>query len=195
MNLPPSAEAVVLGASAGAIEALCVILPPLPASFPLAVMVVIHLPADRKSLAADLLQAKCQVRVKEAEDKEPIEAGAVYIAPPGYHLLVEPNRRLSLSGEEPVHFSRPSIDVLFESAADTYGEHLLGIVLTGANSDGARGLRSVRDAGGTVVIQRPDSAYASAMPRAAVEACPGAPTMDLEEISVYLRHIVTTERT
>ena len=112
---PP--EAVVIGASAGAVDALSVLLPALPADYPLAVAVVVHLPPDRKSVMAELFQTKCRVRVKEAEDKEPFAPGTVYFAPPDYHLLVEPDRRLSLSSEESVLYSRPSIDVLFESAA------------------------------------------------------------------------------
>jgi len=126
------------------------------------------------------------VDVREAEDKEPLEAGTVYFAPPDYHLLVELDRRLSLSSEEPVLYSRPSIDVLFESAADAYGSGLVGVVLTGANSDGARGLRAVRDAGGVALVQRPDQAQVAAMPQAALDACPGAVPLSLDEIASFL---------
>nr|WP_303652486.1 chemotaxis protein CheB [Paludisphaera mucosa] len=162
----------------------------MPADYPLPVLVVVHLPSDRKSLLAGLLQGKCRVVVKEAEDKEPIIGGSVYLAPPDYHLLVEPDRRLSLSGEEAVLFSRPSIDVLFETAAEAYGPALVGIVLTGANRDGARGLRAIRDSGGVALVQTPETALASAMPEAALAACPDASPMSLQEIADYLLGIV-----
>ncbi|HEY1784869.1 MAG TPA: chemotaxis protein CheB, partial [Pirellulales bacterium] len=149
-------------------------------------IVVIHLPASQKSLVAELLGTKCRVAVKEAEDKESIQAGTVYFAPPDYHLLIETNQLLSLSTEEPVHFSRPSVDVLFESAADAYGPRLIGIILTGSNDDGAAGLLSVQKQGGTAIVQSPDDARAREMPRAALRACPAARTMSLPEISAFL---------
>lgn len=180
-------KAVVIGASAGAVEALSRILTTLPETYPLPVMVVVHLPPDKDSIMAELFQMKCKVRVKEAEDKEILQAGTVYFAPPDYHLLVEDNKILSLSNEEVVHYSRPSIDVLFESAADAYGSDILGIVLTGANSDGAEGLRIIADRGGDVVVQDPDEAYSNPMPRAALALCPEAKTMTLEQIAEYLR--------
>ena len=132
------AEAVVIGASAGALEALSVILPSLQKGFRLPVMVVVHVPPDKRSVLVELFQAKCRLPVREAEDKEPISGGTIYFAPADYHLLVELDKSLSLSSDEPVLFSRPSIDVLFESAADAYGSALIAIVLTGANQDGAK---------------------------------------------------------
>lgn len=153
-------------------------------------MVVVHLPADQKSAIPEILRVKCRVDVREAEDKEPIKPSTVYFAPPDYHLLVEIDRRLSLSSEEPVHYSRPSIDVLFETAADAYESELIGIILTGANSDGARGLRAVQDAGGIALVQRPDFAYSPAMPQAALDACPGAFALSLDEIAAYLMEVV-----
>jgi two-component system chemotaxis response regulator CheB len=184
-------EAVVVGASAGAFDALSVVLPALPPDYPLPVLVVVHLPPDKKSILAELFRARCRVDVREAEDKEPIRAGVAYFAPPDYHILVERDRRLSLSSDEPVNYSRPSIDVLFESAADVYGAGLLGVVLTGASSDGAAGLRAVREAGGTALVQRPDRAAASAMPRAALAACPESRALTLEEIAAYLLEVAT----
>jgi two-component system, chemotaxis family, protein-glutamate methylesterase/glutaminase len=183
------AEAVVIGASAGALEILSLILPSLPAGYRLPVMIVVHLPPDKKSILAELLQARCRVAVREAEDKEPISGGTVYFAPPDYHLLVENGRSLALSNDNPVLYSRPSIDVLFESAADTYGPALIGIVLTGANHDGAIGLRSIAMAGGTVIVQSPDSAYASAMPEAARLACPEARLLTPSQIALFLQDI------
>jgi two-component system chemotaxis response regulator CheB len=183
-------EAVVVGASAGAVDALAALFPTLPQDYPLPFMVVVHVPPERNSLLVDLFRAKCRVQVCEAQDKEPIQASTVYFAPPDYHLLVELDRRLSLSSEEPVSFSRPSIDVLFESAAEAYGPALIGVVLTGANRDGARGLRAVRDAGGTALVQDPDLAHAPEMPRAALLDCPEALSMSLEEIAAFLQKVV-----
>jgi two-component system chemotaxis response regulator CheB len=181
------AEAVVIGASAGALEALSLILPGLPAEFSLPVMIVVHIPPDRKSVLAELFAAKCRVKVLEAEDKEPITSGTIYFAPPDYHLLVEADKTLALSSDEPVLFSRPSIDVLFESAADAYGPSLIAIILTGANQDGAKGLSAVVEAGGRAVVQIPEAAFASAMPEAAIALCPGAHIMSLDAIATFLK--------
>jgi two-component system, chemotaxis family, protein-glutamate methylesterase/glutaminase len=183
------AEAVVIGASAGALEALSVILPMLPAGFSLPLMVVVHVPPDKRSVLAELFRAKCRIPVREAEDKEPIVGGTVYFAPPDYHLLIEMDKSLSLSSDDPVLFSRPSIDVLFESAADAYGAALIAIVLTGANQDGAKGMRAVVEAGGIALVQNPDSAFASAMPEAAIEMCPNARVMSLQAIAAYLQEV------
>jgi two-component system, chemotaxis family, protein-glutamate methylesterase/glutaminase len=182
-------EAVVIGASAGALDVLSNLLPGLPADYRLPILIVVHLPPDKTSLLAQLLRARCAIRVREAEDKEPIEPGVAYFAPPDYHLLVEQDKRLSLSDDEPVLFSRPSIDVLFESAADAYGDGLIGVVLTGANSDGANGLKAVVEAGGVAVVQSPKGAYAVAMPEAAIAACPDARVLPVNEIAAYLREV------
>ncbi|HEV2503735.1 MAG TPA: chemotaxis protein CheB [Mesorhizobium sp.] len=184
---PASPEAIVIGASAGALEALSAILPTLPRDFALPILIVVHVPPDRDSLLSELMRAKCRIPVKEAEDKEPIVAGTVYFAPPDYHLLVETGRTLALSSDEPVLFSRPSIDVLFESAADAYGPALLAIILTGANQDGARGLHAVVSCGGAALVQNPDGAFASAMPEAAILSVPRASVMSLAEIAVNLQ--------
>ncbi len=185
----PRTEAVVIGASAGALEALSVILPALPSQYRLPVIIVVHVPADRKSILAELFGDKCAIKVVEAEDKEPIRGGVVYFAPPNYHLLVEADHTLSLSSDEPVLYSRPAVDVLFESAADAYGPALTAIILTGASSDGAKGLEVVIAAGGTAVIQHPVAAYAAAMPQAALARCPTARLLSLAEIADYLQEI------
>lgn len=187
--MPAEIEAIAIGASAGAVEALTRLLPTLSPEFRLPIMIVVHLPADRRSAMADLFRAKCKLDVREAEDKETIAAGAIYFAPPDYHLLVEADRTFSLSCDAPVLFSRPSIDVLFESAADAYGPALIGIVLTGANGDGAQGLKSIIEAGGQGIVQTPASAFASAMPEAALTMSPSAKSMTLESIAAYLDHI------
>jgi two-component system chemotaxis response regulator CheB len=182
----PRIEAVAIGASAGALDALSTLLSQLPREFPLPLLIVTHLPPDRDSLLCSLLAEKCQISVREAEDKEPITPGVAFVAPPDYHLLVEMDQRLSLSSDEAVQFSRPSIDVLFESAAEAYGPALIGVILTGANDDGARGLRAIVAAGGVALVQRTDLAYSSAMPKAALAACPTAREMTLEEMGTYL---------
>ena len=182
---------VVVGASAGAIEALGAFLPGLPADFAAPVLIVIHVPPDGRSRMAEVLQTHCALNVKEAEDKEPAQAGAVYLAPPDYHLLVERDGRLSLSNEEPVMFSRPSIDVLFETAADAFGAATAAVVLSGANSDGARGAARITRAGGFVVVQSPQSAGASAMPLAALAACPGAVVAAPSQIAQVLAKAMT----
>ncbi len=180
-------SAIVIGASAGALGALSVVLPELPAGFSLPVLVVVHVPPDRNNLMAELLQAKCQIRICEAEDKDSIRPGVAYLAPPDYHLQVEPTQEISLSNDEAVMFSRPSIDVLFETAADAYGAGLIGVVLTGGNSDGAKGLRAIIDAGGRGIVQRADTAFATAMPQAAAALCPEAEVMELEQIAAFLK--------
>jgi two-component system, chemotaxis family, protein-glutamate methylesterase/glutaminase len=182
-------EAVVIGASAGALEALSVILPTLPVNYGLPIMVVVHIPPDKRSVLAELFAAKCALKVVEAEDKTPLEAGTIYFAPPDYHLLVETDKSLALSADEPVLFSRPSIDVLFESAADIYGPGLIGIILTGANQDGALGLKAIAEAGGIAIVQNPETAFQDAMPDAAINAVPKADILSLASIATYLQKV------
>ena len=159
-------EAVVIGASLGGIDALGEILPRLPKSYPLPIIIVLHIPSDRASLLSDVFQLKTELRVKEADEKEVIQPGTVYFGPPGYHLLIEHDRSFSLSTEERVHYARPSIDVLFESAADAFRNRLVGLLLTGANEDGAEGLKRIQDLGGLALVQNPATAQARAMPEA-----------------------------
>lgn len=161
-------DAMVIGASAGGVAALQALLSSLPAALPMPVLVVLHLPRDRASHVAELLDARCALPVREAEDKQPLLAGTVTIAPPDYHLLVESRASLALSMDAPVLFSRPAIDPLFESAADVFAERLLAILLTGASSDGSAGVAAVRAAGGTAWIQRPDDAASPLMPASAL---------------------------
>lgn len=178
--------AVVLGASAGAIQALLHVLPALPADYPLPVLIVVHIPSGRRSELTTLFASKCRLAVVEGEDKAPILPGTIVFAPPDYHMLVETDGTIALSRDEPVFFSRPSIDVLFESAADAYGSALVGVVLTGANEDGAQGLRAVAEAGGLAYVQDPATAYARAMPEAALGACPRARRLSLDGIVAAL---------
>lgn len=171
---PPAYRAVVIGGSSGGIDALMELLPALPASLGAAVLVVLHLPRDRPSMLPEIFQARCALALREASDKEPLSPGVIYFAPPDYHLLVDAGPRAALSVDPPVHYSRPSIDVLFESAADQYGQELIGVLLSGANDDGAAGLQAIGAAGGLVVVQDPASAQVPAMPQAALARCPTA---------------------
>lgn len=184
--MPDARQVIVIGASAGALDALSAILPKLPKDFSVPVLIVVHVPPGRPSVLADLFDERCAVSVKEAEDKEPLTGGTVYFAPPDYHLLVERQGTLALSSDEPVLFSRPSIDVLFQSAADAYGQALTAVILTGANHDGSAGIASVVAQGGAALVQTPESAAASAMPEAAIRSCPSAEVLTLDGIAERL---------
>lgn len=180
---------VVIGGSAGAVEALDVLLPSLQPEFAAAVFVVVHLPRERPSVLAEVFAAKCGVPVEEAEDKAPARPGTVYFAPPDYHLLIEPGPHIALSVDDPVNLSRPSIDVLFESAADVYGRSLLGIILSGGSADGAAGLAAVGGAGGVTVVQEPRTAAVPLMTTAALARCTADCVLPLAEIAALLRRI------
>lgn len=159
---------VVIGSSAGGIAALLQLLGGFSSAFRLTVIAVQHLPDRNDSLMVQLFEERLGMPVREAQDKEDIRAGTVYFAPPGYHLSIEADRSFSLSREEPVNHARPSIDLLFESAADAYGPALMGILLTGANYDGALGLKRIAETGGSTVVQSPAQAQVATMPEAAL---------------------------
>lgn len=164
----PLVEAIVIGASAGGVEALLAILGPLRAGFVLPIVVVLHLPDERRSHLAEVFERRVAMPVLEARDKTPIEAGTLYFAGPGYHLSVEQDRTFSLSLEDRVHYSRPAIDYLFESASDVFGPALAAVLLTGANRDGANGMAHVHQRGGLTIVQDPQEAQAATMPLAAL---------------------------
>jgi two-component system chemotaxis response regulator CheB len=164
----PRIEAIVVGASAGGVEALLRVFSEFAAGFCLPVIVVLHLPDERRSQLAEVFARRVALPVKEAEDKQTIVPGTLYFAAPGYHLSVEQDRSLSLSLEARVHHSRPAIDYLFESAADAYGPGLAAVLLTGANQDGAAGLAQVKRLGGLTIVQDPKEAQVSIMPQAAL---------------------------
>jgi two-component system chemotaxis response regulator CheB len=161
-------EAVVIGASAGGVHALLTLLTGLPQRFSLPIIAVLHLPKGRDSRLADVFQQRLSMSVHEAADKQAIAPATLYFAGSGYHLSIETDRTFSLSCEEPVNYSRPSIDVLMESAADAYGASLAGILLTGANFDGAAGLARIRQRGGLTAVQDPAEAQVATMPQAAI---------------------------
>ncbi len=161
-------EAVAIGASAGGVNALLRLFENLPPHFCLPMFVVLHMPEDHDSGLPALFAQRLKMQVREAVDKMPVEAGTLYFAPPGYHLLVEAERSFSLSCDAPVFFSRPSINLLFESAAYAYGRALAGILLTGASEDGAAGLATIAGMGGFTAVQDPDDAQIATMPQAAL---------------------------
>ena len=190
---PASAfDAIVIGASTGGIDALSVLLPALPARLQAAVMIVVHIPPQRNSLLHTLFQGRCALPVSEAEPRETIVPGHVYFAPPDYHLMVESDRTWALSQDAPVHYSRPSIDVLFETAAWSYGPRLLGILLTGANEDGARGMQAISEAGGSTWAQSPDTALASVMPQSAIALGAVEHVLTLPQMAKRLQNLCET---
>ena len=178
-------DIVVVGTSWGGLAALRSLVSGLPADFGMAVTLVQHRHKDSDHLLRQLLQERSTLRVCEVEDKMPVEQGCIYVAPPDYHTLVEPGH-FSLSTDAPVRYSRPSIDVTFLSAADSYGHRTVGIVLTGANADGAEGLRRISDRGGMAIVQDPETAESRPMPAAARKAVPRARVMSLDAIAAFV---------
>jgi two-component system chemotaxis response regulator CheB len=186
-------EAVVIGGSAGGVDALVALLPALPAGFALSVFCILHVPGNRDSRLAELFDERLPMPVKEAADKEEIAPGTVYFAGAGYHLSVERDRTFSLSCEPPVHFARPAIDVLMESSADVYGPALAGILLTGANHDGADGMARIRARGGFTVVQDPADAHVPTMPASAIHRCAPNLILPLARIHALLPMLETNE--
>ncbi len=182
-------EAIVIGVSAGGLEALSTIMAELPRGFSLPVIVVQHRAESSDAYLATHLAGRCHMLVKEPDDKEWIRAGTVYIAPAGYHLYVEADRSFCLSVDAPVHYARPAIDPLFFSATDVYADRLVGVILTGANTDGAHGLKYMKDHGGLAVIQDPTSAHAPVMPSAAMETVEADHVLPLGEIGPFLARL------
>jgi two-component system, chemotaxis family, protein-glutamate methylesterase/glutaminase len=186
-------DGIVIGASAGGVEALSVLLPALPAGLRAAVFIVVHMPRERPSLLAQIFAPKCALPVREAEDKVRAQPGTVYFAPPDYHLLLDKGPQLALSIDELVHFSRPSIDVLFESAADVYAERLMGIILSGGNQDGSAGLAAIHRSGGVTIVQEPASAQVPLMVLSALKRSPADFVLPLDEIADLLRTLESTD--
>jgi two-component system chemotaxis response regulator CheB len=182
-------EIIVVGCSAGGLSALGRLLAALPKSFSLPIAVVQHRSKDSADdTMVQVLQGATDLVVREAEDKEPLVGGHVFLAPPDYHLLVDVGC-LALSVDEVVAFSRPSIDVLFETAADSYGAAVIGVLLTGANQDGTRGLERIKEAGGFVIVQDPATAESPTMPRSAVAAVRVDRVLSLERLAESLMEL------
>jgi two-component system chemotaxis response regulator CheB len=187
-------ELVAIGASWGGLQAVEHVLGTLPGDFGAAVVIAQHRKADSDDgRLTRLLDAHCALEVHEAEDKQALNPGAVLVAPADYHMYVEPGS-VALSLDPEVHFSRPSIDVLFGSAADAYGERAAGVVLTGANADGAEGLRRIASRGGAAIVQDPETAQRREMPAAALAATPDARVAALEEIGALLIELAGTRQ-
>lgn len=186
-NGPQSFNMVAIGTSAGGFDAICKLITQLPGTFEIPVAIVQHRAKESEALAS-LLQDCSALNVIDVEDKQPIEPRTVYIAPPDYHLLIDEGA-FSLSTEGPVAFSRPSIDVFFESAADAYGPGVIGVVLTGANSDGSKGLQKIVSQGGLAVVQDPKTAEVDVMPASAVRAVKRARVLSLDGIAQHLMEL------
>jgi two-component system, chemotaxis family, protein-glutamate methylesterase/glutaminase len=179
---------IVMGGSLGGMQSVQYLLAALPSDFALPIVIALHRPADDEDMLTPLLQRGCVLRVSEVLDKDPIEAGRIYIAPADYHVLVEPGC-LSLSIDERVHHARPSIDVLFESAALVYGGRAIGVVLSGAGVDGAQGAAAIRKSGGPVLIETPAMAFRPDLPAAALAAAAGSASQSLPQIAASLRDL------
>lgn len=188
----PKVDAIVVGASAGGVDALLKIFRPLRKGFRLPIIAVLHVPDERRSLLAEVFSSHLSIPVKEADDKESIVPGTLYFASPSYHLSVEADFSLSFSQEERIYFSRPSIDILFESAADAYEARLAAVLLTGANNDGARGMARIKEYGGLTVVQDPATALVRTMPDSALALHTPDFLLPLPDIALLL---VELERT
>jgi len=164
-------EAIVIGVSSGGMNALKFISSALPADFSIPIIIVQHVSARSDNEWIKLLNKKSNLTIKEADEKEKIETGNVYIAPANYHLMIENDKTFSLTIDEYVNFARPSIDVLFESAAEAYKDKLIGVVLTGSNNDGSKGIKRIKELGGMAIIQDPETAESPIMPASAIAAC------------------------
>lgn len=186
-------KAIVIGASAGGLNVLSKILKKLPLDFSLPVIIAQHRSKDERELLEEVLQSKCKIKVKQADEKEKIENGIVYCAPPNYHLLIERNCTFSLSGDMLVNYSRPSIEVLFETAASVYKNKLVGIILTGANNDGSKGIKVIKEYGGMTIAQNPQTTEYPSMPQAAVDTGCVDFVWEIEQITDFLLRIGRVE--
>lgn len=182
-------KAIVIGASAGGILALTKVLPTIEPPFNIPIIIVLHLAPTRSSLLSEIFQKKVSLPIKEANEKEYIQAGTVYFAPPGYHLLIENDESFALSIEAPIHYSRPAIDILFETAADCYREGLIGMLLTGANEDGALGLKTIRDLGGLTIVQDPADAQMPQMPKSGLQYVNPECVLTLDELIDFFKEL------
>ena len=182
-------EAIVIGVSSGGLNAMKILFSLLPADFSMPIIVVQHVGARSENVWIQLLNNHCKVEIKEADEKEKIEKGKIYVAPPNYHLLIEKNKTFSLTVDERVNYARPSIDVLFETASEAYQTHLIGVVLTGANNDGSNGIKCIKERGGLTIVQQPDTAESSYMPASAIATSQPDYILPLEEIIKLLIEI------
>lgn len=193
-HAPEEYAVVAIASSAGGVQALISLLGEFGADLPVPVLLVQHLDPRRRTVLPEVLARRTELTVKLAEARDRIRPGAVYLAPPGRHLLVRPDGTITLSDSELVHFVRPSADLLFESVADAYGPRAIACVLTGTGVDGARGVAAVKARGGTVVVEDPKTAQFAGMPTAAVDSGAADHVLRLEEIAAVLRGLVDSKR-
>ncbi len=186
-------DIVAMGASAGGLKALTEILSVLPADFPVPILIVQHLDPRHKSLMAEILQRHCQMKVKEAENDEPIEKSIVYVAPPNKHMLVS-DGRIALTSSAFVHFTRPSIDLTFESVAADYEERAIGVILTGTGRDGSMGIKAIKEKGGTTIAQDEKTAEHFGMPQAAIATGTVDFVLPLQDVAPAIIALISGEQ-
>lgn len=188
-------EVLVIGGSAGSLEVILKILAHLHDPLSFSIVFVLHRKNSYDSSLTDLFASKTEIPVREIEEKESLQPGTIYIAPPDYHLLFEKNRTFSLDASEKVNFSRPSIDVTFESAADIFKSGSIAIILSGANADGTAGLKKIKQKGGTVIAQDPSSAKVSFMPQHAISHVETDFILNVDELISFINHINRSDST
>jgi len=186
-------ELVVVGGSAGSLEVILKILPQLTEPLHIALVIVLHRKSSADSTLLELLSARTKLTVTEIEDKDPMLPGNIYLAPADYHLLFEHDHTFSLDASEKINYSRPSLDVAFESAGDIYGPSMAGIILSGANADGTQGLKSVRQAGGITIAQEPATAQVPFMPQQAIQHVPVDIILNADEMTHFINNLKTKE--
>ena len=191
MPMKSNCELLVIGGSAGSLEVLLQALPHLNPDLPMAIILVLHRKHDESSLLTDLLATRTQLKVKEAEDKDTIDAGTIYIAPSNYHLLVEKNRTLSLDYSEKINYSRPCIDATFQTAADAFGKNLVCVLLSGSNADGVEGLLAVKEAQGITAVQDPETCEVAYMPKQALLRVAIDHVIDGKRLAAFIKSLET----
>ena len=186
-------KAIVMGASFGGMESVKKVITGLPSDFKIPIAVVLHIGNNNIDTYMSLLERHSHYKVKESEEKESLKEQTVYFAPPNYHLLIEEDFTLSLSTDEKVNFSRPAIDVLFETAAWSVKDNLIGILLTGSNNDGAAGLQTIKENGGTTIVENPETAFAKTMPETAIKLSNPDYILDLQDIPAKIIEVSKTQ--
>lgn len=182
-------KAIVVGSSAGGLNALKTLIKHLGKNFSIPLIIVQHISADSENYLIHILNDLKCLKVKEADEKEQPQPGYAYVAPPNYHLLIESDQTFTFTVDERVNYARPSIDVLFETAAEAYRDQLIGIILTGANNDGSQGLKKIKELGGMAIVQDPETAEVDSMPKAAIQSCAVDYILSLEEIAAFLNKL------
>lgn len=188
-SVTSSIQLIVIGGSAGSLDVILKLIPALNTGLPVAIIIVTHRKPSNDDILVELLNARSAWPVKEAEEKEPVEPHTIYIAPTDYHLLLEKDHTFSLDVSEKVNYSRPSIDITFESAAEVYGPFLLGILLSGANADGVDGMKSIKSHGGICLVQDPDTADVDYMPRQAVQQVKVDMVLPADQLAGYINSL------